>query len=271
MMKSLFKIFALLGLELMAVVGTPTSLYAGDAKSSDTIGEIADITTDVGGNVKDFAESLQEFLATTKDEKALDIVVGSLEKAGLDKGWAKQIGSLKKFCKIAEKLLDAIRLANSGNELKNAWDDRAAFSEVFADNMTEYAADAVAGLVSAAVKTLGTSVIAGSTIVAPGLGTLVATGGVWLISWAAGEFAGSAFEQLAGTDLVRNGMEELAGAIWDLFHKKPDNPGGGDDPFATPPENGGGNGPMCPAPGNGGGNSGDANRYRGLKPLRLVD
>lgn len=44
-----------------------------------------------------------------------------------------------------------------------------------------------------------------------------------------------------------------------------------DDPFDSKPENGGGNGPMCPAPGNGGGNSGDANRYRGLKPLRLVD
>ena len=257
MTKKLLKLFSFLALGLLAVASTSAPLYADNAQSNDNIGEIADITTEVGGNVKDCAESLHEFLSTTKDEKALDIVVGALEKAGLDKGWAKQIGSLKKFCGIAEKLLDAITIGNTIRELENVWDDRTAFSKVFADNMTEYASDAVAGLVSAAVKTFGTGVIAGSTIVAPGLGTIVATGGVWLVSWAAGEIAGWAFEKLAGTDVIRNGMEELGGAIWDFFHGGQDNVGR--DPFDEIPESGGGN------------SSGGGNRYQGLKALKLID
>lgn len=259
-MNKMLKSISVLAFGLLSVFGTSTSLYAAESRSSDYIGEIADATATIGGNVKDCAESLQEFLSTTKDEQALDIVVGALEKAGLDKGWAKQIGSLKKFCGIAEKLLDAIKLGNTVYKLEKVWDDRTAFSKVFADQMTEYASDAVAGFVSAAVKTFGTGVIAGSTIIAPGLGTIVATGGVWLVSWAAGEIAGKAFEKLAGTDVVRKGMEELGGAIWDLFHGGSDDDDG-TDPFDEEPEGNGG----------GGGNSGGANRYQGLKALRLID
>lgn len=267
MMKTLMKSLPALALGLLTVFSSFETVRAEDSQSQDNIGQIADITTTVGGNVKDCSESLSEFLSTTTDEQALDLVVGALEKAGLDGGWAKQIGGLKKFAGIAGKLLDAITVGDTVRQLSNVWDDRAAFSSVFADQMTGYAADAVSGLVSGLIKTYGTALIAGGTVVAPGIGTIIATGGVWLVSWAGGELAGWAFEKIAGTEVIRDGMENLGGIIWDWFHN-----GGGDDgsgqkgkpgdepsPFDSQPESGTGD------------SSGKKEHFQGLKPFKLLD
>ena len=265
MMKKLLKSFAIFALGLFAVTGPATSLYAASAQSTDNIGEIVDVTTDVGGDVKDCAESISQFLADTNDEQALDILVNALKKAGLKGGWAKQIGQLKQFAKYAGRLLDAIKIGDTVRQLSNVWDDRAAFSSVFADQMTEYASDTVGALVSEAVKYGGTALIAGSTIVAPGVGTIVATGGVWLVSWIAGEVAERVFELVCGTEVIRSGMESIGGFIWDLFHNPGDSDDDsdkvckpGDDPFDDDPDNGGDS------------KSGRANSYQGLKALRLI-
>ena len=258
MIKTLIKSFSVFAVSLVAAVA-PISAHAADQGDSG-IGKVVDVGQNVGGTLQGFSEDLADLLASTKDEKALDILVGALKKAHVGDGWAKQIGNLRKFAGIAGKLLTVVNAGNNIKTLYDAFDDRAAFQDAFADIATDLAAEIVGDAVSLWVKSAGTSLIVGGTVVAPGVGTLIATGGVWLLSWAAGEATQWVVKKIVGMDDIRNAIKEVGGVIWDALH--PSSGGHGDEdgkgPFDGQPDD------DTTDP------NGSNGRYQGLKPIKLL-
>ena len=256
MIKTLLRTFSVFAVSFVAAVA-PMSAQAADQGESG-IGKVVDVGQNVGGTLQGFSEDLADLLASTKDEKALDILVGALKKAHVGDGWAKQIGNLRKFAGIADKLLTIVNVGSNMKTLYDAFDDRAAFQDAFA---TDLAAELVGDAVSLWVKSAGTALVVGGTVVAPGVGTLIATGGVWLLSWAAGNATEWVVKKIVGIDDIRNAIEEVGGVIWDALHHPAKDDGG--DPEEGP-------GPFDGQPDSGNGNGNSKGRYQGLKPIKLL-
>ena len=279
------KSIPLLFLGLMAAVAPLNTAHADDSVMDDGIGQVVNVAKNTTDALKDASTSIADFMAKTTDEKALDILVASLKKAGMNPTWAKQIGSLRKFSsvakgasKIAKSLFKALQLGEHVAQIENSWNDRAAFSKVAADIMTEMAAEALGGLVSKVIKAqFGTAIVAAGTTIAPGVGTIVAAGGVWVMGWVAGKLVEKGVEKVADIEVIRKAMEEIGGAIWDYFHH---GSGESDDRESREPEDGG-NGQVCrpgddpfdtePTDGNpkGGGNGPSRTGYQGIKGIQV--
>ena len=104
------KSIPLLFLGLMAAVAPLNTAHADDSVMDDGIGQVVNVAKNTTDALKDASTSIADFMAKTTDEKALDILVASLKKAGMNPTWAKQIGSLRKFLRKVPRKLQRVCL-----------------------------------------------------------------------------------------------------------------------------------------------------------------
>ena len=272
------KSIPLLFLGLMAAVAPLNTAHADDSVADDGIGQVVNVAKNTTDALKDASTSIADLMAKTTDEEALDILVASLKKAGMNPTWAKQIGDLRKFAGVAKKLVKVLQASEYAARLNDSWNDRVEFSEATADILTEMAAEAIGETVSEVVAAkFGPAIIAAGTTWFPGVGTIVAAGGVWVMKWGVGKLAEKGAEKVFDTEVIRKGMEEIGGYIWDYFHHGPSE---SDDRESREPEDGG-SGQVCrpgddpfdtePADGNakGGGNGPSRTGYQGIKGIQV--
>ena len=265
-MKSLFKKFLLVAGIALAVL-SPVQVLGNDLSAitqteteydSIDIGDVIDAGEETASNLNEFTDDLLGVLTGKGDETCV-AMVNLLDKAGLQGGWAKQIGSLKRVSGVLDafgKVLNVLKAGNTVKKLYDAYqaDDKEAFANIVADQLADAAAGAVAGLISNWIKTQGTAIVIGSSVIAPGVGTVVAIAGVWVVSWAAGEGVDRAIHALLEKDEVRAGLVGVGNMIWDLLHHQKNND---DDPFDS-------------LPSNQDGEKKDSGHFQGLKPIELV-
>lgn len=252
-----------------------------EAQVQEAIGKGVDYFGSSSGSVESIAEAFADALRDNSNEKQLDGLVKGLENVGIEGGWAKQIGKLKKIGGVANFLSKAVNSLNNGvvaGDLIAAAQnrDRTAFQQIIADQLTGMAADFIAGQISNLVYKHATGVAA----------TGLVSGG-WTLIWAGVEFAAGVFIDAYGGGLIQEAIQttfindlllDLGGAIYDsIFSDKesgeegtssdngngsPDDGNGmmckpGDDPFDSQPESDGGE-------------SGEKKgRYQGLKDIKL--
>ncbi|MBQ7190315.1 MAG: hypothetical protein IJR99_12970 [Kiritimatiellae bacterium] len=266
----------LLGVFLLMVSAIFTSVkseYAYAASpgngsyNSETVSEAVDLYGQYSGNLSEFSGKLADAVAGTKDDATLDNIVGTLDQVGLEGGWAKQIGSLRKIGQVFDVFSKAIDFINKVDTAQNLYDafkagDKETFSNIVADQITEFAAGQLSSLFTKIVYTEGMKLVVASS--AGGPVSMILTGaGVFIVGWAGSYAIEQGVEWLMDRDAIRNVLVGIGDAIWDalggkndddMMCKPGDNP---DDPFNSNPQNPGGN------------SSGGEDGYHGLKPIHL--
>lgn len=225
----------------------------GDA--AEKIGGVSDTLTSAGQMATGF---LQNLLLDWRNGGDLTLKVSeTLEDLGLPAGRVLQASIVKGVGEAIEKIGKAIDYAIKGQKVVEAIvkGDKEAFKKA--------AADAIIDILS---KTLGQA--ASKATFAVLTGTTVGWGAI--PAWMVGELAGAGVEGGARWLLEKYGRETLENLLeraWNYFAgnspgggNSTDGPGGGNggDPFGEEPE-----GP--------GGDSCNGGKFRGLKPLRLID
>ena len=223
---------------------------------------VVDAMGDAADKVKDVSEALAEALASkSTDPKTLDSLMSGLDKMGVKGGWAQKIGKLSKVKGVASAFGTAISLLKAGVTGKTLVDaykagDRELFRNTVADAITSLSAGTISTIVTTLWAKAGGTVVAGLALTGPGA---IIAGGVVLVS---GWYLSNKVDEWI-TNAMNNGemhdlLLKLGDSIWDAMSQDGKD-GNGGDPFDERPEN------------SGGGNSRNADRYQGLKTLKLID
>ena len=247
-----------------AIVAPSASVLAESSPVVDTqeTTSVVDAMGDAADKVKDVSEALAEALASkSTDPKTLDSLMSGLDKMGVKGGWAQKIGKLSKVKGVASAFGTAISLLKAGVTGKTLVDaykagDRELFRNTVADAITSLSAGTISTIVTTLWAKAGGTVVAGLALTGPGA---IIAGGVVLVS---GWYLSNKVDEWI-TNAMNNGemhdlLLKLGDSIWDAMSEDGKD-GNGGDPFDESPEN------------SGGGNSGNADRYQGLKSLKLVD
>lgn len=253
--------------------------YAADpgngSYNSEAASEVVDLYGQYSGNLSEFSGKLADAVAGTKDNATLDNIVGALDQVGLESGWAKQIGALRKIGQVFDIFSKAIDLINKVDTAQDLYDafkagDKETFSNIVADQITEFAAGQLSSLFTKIVYTEGMKLVVASS--AGGPVSMILTGaGVFIVGWVGAYAIEQGVEWLMDREAIRNVLVGIGDAIWDalggndgndMMCKPDDNP---DDPFNSNPQNQGGNS----SGGTNNGSSGKKDGYQGLKPIHL--
>ena len=272
------------GVLLASIFAASSAFAVGNDYANSGVGKSLDFFKTGNELVSDTAENLSIALSKAKNDDVLDALVKAVEKAGIDGGWAQQIGKLKSIAKSAGSVAKVLGLAITALEVKDIYDElvrlraggeqnKETFKKLVADAITEKSAEIIGGVVQGTVTTTGTALVAPS---APSVvGFVILEGCVLVTGWVSGEATEWAWSKLLHQEAIRNLLLDLGEFIWDHagVDGKTDGgvgPGGngqvckpGDDPFDGEPENDG-NGQMCPVPG--GGSSGGSTSGGGRRP-----
>lgn len=246
----------------------------GTSNSSQGMMEYVDLYGDYSGNVSTFSEKLAEAVGKTKDDTALENIVGALDSAGLEGGWAKQIGSLKKISGVFSVFSDAIDLINKADTAKQlgeafAENDKARFSEIVADAITDFAAGKISDLVGKLIYRTGAKWVIASSAGGP-VTMLVSAAGVFVLGWVGSYAAEKGVEWIMNTETVRKVLIGIGNTIWDWLKGSESNNGNGQVCYpGQDPGNQGGPFDGQPESGSSNGKNEPSGRYQGLKPIKL--
>ena len=204
------------------------------------------------------------------------------DKVGVDGGWAKQIGAIKRIKGSSEfisKALTGLSRGAKAMELIAAFNDgeKEVFKDIVADEITSLVASWLGEIVSKAIITNLQSVVVGSLAGGP-IAMILAEAGVLVGGWVAGETTEWLVEMTVNETALRDYLEQLGGAIYDGLKGDSEGEKGDaavDDGNGSPDD---GNGMMCKPgddpfdsqPESDGGESGEKKgRYQGLKDIKL--
>ena len=274
MKSSFFKSVLVASLAFFWIASPVASLdVRADAATVATAAETVDPYGEIADKVSDTAEALSNSLEKlSNDPTTLNKIMGALDKVGLKGSLGEKIGKLSKIKGVAgalSKVISALKIGATGATLVEAYnkDDKEGFKKAVADALTELSGTAVSAAVTALITATGSAITGAAVTTGPGVAIV---GGVCLIGgWILSDVAADAVKDMIGDSAVRTAFEDVGEALWNAM--KGDGGGSGtggatgtgadsdSDPFASEPEGGAG------------GSSGSAQKFQGLKPLRLLD
>lgn len=280
-MNRLFRyLFFFLG--CVSLVALPAKAESLNSEDYAEIGEVVDGFQGVAEDVSNVSNKLHKVLADKNNDETRDFIMELLDKVGVDGGWAKQIGTIKKIKGSSEfisKALTGLSRGAKAMELIAAFNDgdKEVFKDIVADEITSLVASWLGEIVSKAIITKGQGVVVGSLAGGP-IAMILAEAGVLIGGWAAGETTEWLVEMTVNETNLRDYLEQLGGAIYDGLKGDSEEEKGDaavDDGSGSSDD---GNGMMCKPgddpfdsqPESDGGESGKkADRYQGLKEIKL--
>lgn len=237
--------------------GAEGYLDSQEHQANEEIGEVIDTLGDFYGTTGDFSKNLGKALGKATDEGALSNMVAALDKAGFEGGWAKQIGDLKAIggaYGALSKSFEVLGYYKNAVELENAYKagDRAAFQELVADQITDFASGKLVELFNKFAISEGTKLVVASAAGGP-VTLLLTAAGVVAATLVGDKLIEVGVEKLMGSEAVRNWLLDFGGWLYDVLGGRQPS----EDPFdSMPSEHGDGK---------------DASeRFQGLKEIKLI-
>lgn len=162
------------------VAKADTNIVSKSSVSDNSVNpyEVVDTASGIVSNSKSVIDTINTVLKDKKYADASPDLVKLLDSLGLEGGWAKQIGKLKKISGKLDIIEKVLKHGNTAVQLSEAYSagDREKFTQIIADTMIDVVAGIAGGLagklfysrvpgaIAAAIVTGGWSIIA-----APGL------------------------------------------------------------------------------------------------------